>query len=183
MINGLKYIPNFISVNNELDLIHKIDSQVWLTDLRRRTQHYGYKYDYTTKKIDKSLYLGPIPQWIEKYCFKLYDNKYFHKLPDQVIINEYLPGQGINKHIDCVPCFGGTVASISLNSTCAMKLENIYSHRIGAIPLAPLSLLVLSGEARYEWLHSIDAKTQDIIADQLIPRGRRISLTFRTVIL
>lgn len=183
MISGLKYIPNFISVDNELDLIHTIDSQPWCKDLERRTQHYGYKYDYTRKTINSDLYLGPIPQWLEKYCFKLYDKKIFHKLPDQVIINEYKPGQGINKHVDCIGCFGGTIASLSLNSTCAMTLENIYNKKAGQIALAPLSLLVLAGEARYEWSHGIHARTEDFIANQIIPRSRRISLTFRTVII
>jgi alkylated DNA repair dioxygenase AlkB len=183
MISGLKYIPNFISLDNELSLIHTIDNQIWSKDLKRRTQHYGYKYDYTNKSIDESLYLGRIPQWLEKYCFKLYDNKFFEKLPDQVIINEYLPGQGINKHVDCVPCFDHTVASLSLNSSCVMCFENIYTHKVGELALAPLSLLVLSGESRFEWMHSIPARTRDVISDQVLPRGRRISLTFRTVLL
>jgi len=183
MINGLKYISNFISQDNELQLINIINKQLWSLDLKRRTQHYGYKYDYTTKKIDQSLYLGPIPLWLEKYCYKLVDDKHFSKLPDQVIINEYLPGQGINKHVDCVTCFGDTVASLSLNSTCIMAFENIQNHMVGEMALAPLSLLVLSNEARYQWLHSIPARTQDIIANQVIPRTRRLSLTFRTVLL
>ena len=38
-------------------------------------------------------------------------------------VNEYLPGQGIAQHVDCVPCFGGTVASLSLLSPCTMRLE------------------------------------------------------------
>jgi hypothetical protein len=61
MINGMQYLSNFIGEEEEKDLISIIDSNVWLTDLKRRTQHYGYKYDYTKKKIDESMYVGLIP--------------------------------------------------------------------------------------------------------------------------
>jgi alkylated DNA repair dioxygenase AlkB len=43
------------------------------------------------------------------------------------------------------------------------------------------SLLVLAGPARYDWRHSIPARKSDRIGDQVISRGRRVSLTFRTV--
>lgn len=183
MIKGLKYIPSFISLEEEIKLIFNVDSQPWLKDLKRRTQHYGYKYDYTKKTIDSSLYLGKIPFWLDSYCYKLADKGIFKSVPNQVIVNEYQPGQGISKHVDCVGCFGETVASLSLNSACVMHLENRHTGLAGEIALAPLSLLVLSDEARYDWLHSIPARTSDMIANQSLPRGRRISLTFRTVLL
>lgn len=183
MINGLRYIPNFVSGHEETKLINHIDSQIWLMDLKRRTQHYGYKYDYTKKKIDSSAYLGKIPYWLDILCYRLADQGVFISIPNQIIVNEYMPGQGIAKHVDCVSCFGDTVASLSLNSTCVMQLESKTTGLAGDIPLAPLSLLVLSHEARYEWMHSIPARMHDTILDQVIPRQRRISLTFRTVLL
>lgn len=48
--------------------------------------------------------------------------------------------------------------------------------------LEPRSLLVLSGDARYHWQHAIPARKSDKWHGQAIPRNRRISLTFRTVI-
>lgn len=42
-ISGLRYIPHFISSEAEAELIRIIDQQPWLTDLRRRVQHYGYR--------------------------------------------------------------------------------------------------------------------------------------------
>src|SRR6185295_19353893 len=98
-----------------------------------------------------------------------------------VIVNEYEPGQGISRHVDCVPCFGDTIASLSLNSTCMMELEQPKTSRKGSIMLAPCSLLVLTGEARYDWMHSIPARKEDEHNFQKYPRQRRVSLTFRTV--
>ena len=44
------------------------------------------------------------------------------------------------------------------------------------------SLLILSGEARYNWSHGIVQRRKDIVNQQLIPRGTRVSLTFRTAL-
>lgn len=182
MINGLTYISNFITEDEQSSLIKTIDDQTWLLDLKRRTQHYGYKYDYTKKQIDDSMYVGPIPSWLEPYSTKLVEQKLFKELPDQVIINEYIPGQGISRHIDCTTCFNATIASLSLNSTCAMEFEQYKTGKKGTMMLAPLSLLVLSDEARYDWMHSIPARKEDKYGDEIFVRSRRISLTFRKVI-
>lgn len=181
MIKGYQYWPNFIGQEEELDLISIIDSQTWSTKLKRRTQHYGYEYDYTKKKVDQSMYLGLIPSWLASYCTRMIALGFFKKKPDQIIINEYLPGQGIAKHVDCVPCFGETVVSLSLGSTCVMEFEHLTSSKKGEVILEPRSLLVLSDEARYNWMHSIPARNEDKLNDQILPRSRRISLTFRTV--
>jgi len=45
-----------------------------------------------------------------------------------------------------------------------------------AIPLKKRELLVLSGEARWKWKHSIPARKKD----EGISRGLRISMTWRT---
>lgn len=45
------------------------------------------------------------------------------------------------------------------------------------------SLVTMQGEARYEWKHGIAARKTDVVEDQKVPRGRRVSLTFRTVVL
>jgi hypothetical protein len=87
-IPGLTYISNYISSEYEEKLLKLIDTQEWNLDLKRRTQHYGYKYDYTARALDESYYLGEIPYWIDKLCNKLYLECIFMEKPDQVIINE-----------------------------------------------------------------------------------------------
>ncbi|MCU0440029.1 MAG: alpha-ketoglutarate-dependent dioxygenase AlkB [Raineya sp.] len=102
-------------------------------------------------------------------------------LADQVIINEYFAGQGIAHHIDCEPCFEDTIASLSLGSSCAMEFiskDKTIQHEIF---LEPRSLLIITSEARYEWLHGIKAKKSDIVDGKTKVRDRRLSLTFRKV--
>lgn len=181
--DGLRYIPDFIMPSEETALLTTVDQQPWLTDLKRRVQHYGWKYDYTARRVDASMRLGALPDWLIDYCQRLYDGRHFPKLPDQVIINEYQPGQGIAPHVDCVPCFEETIASISLGSPCVMEFTNPATSEKVAHLLEPRSLLIFSGEARYIWTHGIAARKTDKYAGQVIQRGRRISLTFRNVIL
>lgn len=183
IISGLSYVSDYISTALETVLIEQIDSQPWITELKRRVQHYGYKYDYKARGITQDLCIGAIPDWLAGLCADLQGQGYFAQTPDQVIINEYQPGQGISPHIDCVPCFGKTIASLSLGSPCVMDFTHPKTSAKSSMLLEPRSLLALSGEARYAWQHGIAARKTDRFNGHMISRTRRISLTFRTVIL
>jgi alkylated DNA repair dioxygenase AlkB len=182
-ISGLTYIPDFISAQEQDFLLLQIDQQSWLTDLKRRVQHYGYKYDYKARTVGNNTYLGPLPDWLSSLSKKLHDDRIFPLVPDQAIVNEYLPGQGISAHIDCVPCFADTIASLSLGSSCVMEFSNPKTGEKKSIVLEERSLIVLSGPARYEWQHAIPARKSDLINGIKTERTRRVSLTFRNVIL
>lgn len=183
MIAGLQYFPEFIDAKTEALLMRTIDSQPWITELKRRVQHYGYKYDYKARGVTQDSHIGAIPDWLAGLSNNLREQGYFVQTPDQVIINEYLPGQGISAHVDCVPCFGETIASLSLGSSCMMDFVHPQSCTKSSMLLEPRSLLILSSKARYEWQHGIAARKTDHYDGQTIDRTRRLSLTFRTVII
>lgn len=180
-IAGLHIIDDFIAPDDERSLINLIDQHPWDAGLQRRVQHYGYRYDYRARKIDHHLKLGPIPDWLQHYTQKLHHDNLCTAEPDQVIINEYQPGQGISPHIDCIPCFTDTIISLSLGSTCAMDFQHSQTHEKTAIWLKSCSLVILQNEARYLWRHSIAPRKRDVHGGCKVSRGRRISLTFRKV--
>ena len=182
-IEGVSYIEDFISRDEEQALISAIDRQSWLADLKRRVQHYGYKYDYKERKVTDDSYIGDLPDWIMPIARRLHDQSIFKAIPDQAIVNEYEPGQGISAHIDCVPCFDDTIASLSLGSAAIMQFTHPQSGIKEDFYLKERSLVVLSGPARYEWTHAIPARKSDVVNGFKIERGRRISLTFRKMIL
>ena len=176
IIPGLTYISEYITIEEENKLIKLIDNSKWNNELKRRVQHYGYKYDYKSRSINQSYFLGMLPKWLQTLCDSLHKQNIFHEIPDQVIINEYMPGQGITPHTDCIPCFSDTICSLSLGSRCAMELtKDKVKH---SITLQARSLLILKNEARYKWQHGIIARK----SDNKIARNRRMSLTFRKVI-
>ena len=183
-IRGLQYIEDYIDERQHDWLLDHIDKQPWLDDLKRRVQHYGFKYDYKARKVNLDMRIGELPEWLKRFSDKLYKDGQMPGAADQVIVNEYQPGQGISSHIDCEPCFEGTIVSLSLGSGCIMDFTN-KSDKTKKIPvwLAPRSLVVLSGEARHEWLHGIAARKTDEWDGQKYERQRRVSLTFRRVII
>lgn len=181
-IPGLHYCSNYIDEAEQHALLDIIDQQPWLTGLKRRVQHYGYKYDYKARMVTPELYLGPLPDWLIPLAMRLHHERLFSAIPDQAIINEYLPGQGISAHVDCVPCFGKEIASLSLGSACVIEFTHARDNKQTKV-LEPCSLFVLSGAARYEWQHCIPARKSDVIGGVKINRARRVSITFRKVIL
>src|SRR3954452_6889602 len=129
------------------------------------------------------MYLGPLPDWVLPLAARLTDGNVMPAAPDQLIVNEYEPGQGISAHVDCIPCFGPVVCSLTLGSPCVMELSAVEDDGAESLLLERGSLLVLAGEARYKWRHAIPGRKTDKVGGRAVPRGRRVSLTFRTVLL
>lgn len=181
-IPGLTYLDRFVAAADEVALLAAIDGGPWLSDLKRRVQHHGYRYDYKARKVTPSMHLGPLPAWAEPLAMRLVADGHMAEPPDQLIVNEYEPGQGIAAHVDCVPCFGAVICSVTLGSHCVMQLSATRSQDVASLLLEPGSLLVLAGASRYDWRHAIPARKTDKVGDQVRVRGRRVSLTFRKLI-
>jgi len=171
-MNGMTYENDFLNEIEETNIINFINTKEWELNLQRRTQHYGYKYDYNVKnKLDITT---PIPNELQYLVERLY-NKY-QIIFNQLIVNEYIPGQGISPHIDNMILFDDTIISISMGSRCIMKFTKGYESN--DISLERRSLICLQGDARKKWKHSIPSRKRD----NNIERHTRISLTFRKTI-
>jgi alkylated DNA repair dioxygenase AlkB len=182
-IRGLRYIQDYINEDEHEVLLAQIDKNNWIKDLKRRVQHYGFMYDYKSRRVSHTMRVGPLPPWLQELAEKLQTDGYMSKVADQVIVNEYEPGQGISSHIDCEPCFERIVVSLSLGSDCVMDFTNKFDKTKMSVWLARRSIIILSDEARYKWLHGIAPRKSDEWDGQKYYRRRRISLTFRSVIL
>ena len=176
------YQSAFVSIEEEKALIDAIDRQYWSQELRRRVQHYGYRYDYKERKAIGDVKIGDLPDWVSFLCDRLVERQIFGTRPQQLIINEYRPGQGIAPHSDR-DCFGPVVASVSLGSDCMMDIYRSPKDRKDTfqIVLERCSLLVLRGIAREQWLHGIRPNKAYYQNGHKIPRRGRLSLTFRTM--
>ncbi len=178
-VAGLVYRPNVVSIDEQERLLAEIDVLPWQNDLKRRVQHFGYKYDYKARRIDQSMYVGALPPFAVELGRHLIAQGLIRDLPDQLIVNEYLPGQGISLHVDCEPCFKDTIVTVSLGSAYVMDFQEIASNTSKELLLEVGSALVMSGDARFRWRHGIKMRR----SDHGRRRGRRVSLTFRYVIL
>ena len=181
-IRGLRYIANYITELQHDWLLNQIDKQQWHYFSKRRYQHYGVKYDYETGKLNRDI-MSELPEWLSRLSHKLHKDGHIPEVPNQVFVNEYQPGQGIGGHIDREPWFKDTIIALSLGSSCIMDFTN-QSDKTKKVPvwLAPRSIAVLTEAARYTWLHGIPARKSDVWDGRKYARQRRISLTFRRVI-
>ena len=184
-VPGLHYFPGFLDHDAQVRACAEIHAPgaPWRDDLMRRVQHYGWRYDYKSRAITRDMRIGPLPDWLYEIAFQLVDRTgFFDSVPTQAIVNEYLPGQGIAMHVDR-ECFGPAVATVSLGDDWMMELHPPEDEARGkqSILLERGSALVMTGAARWSWLHGIAKRKTDRVGGSVRERQRRISLTFRTV--
>lgn len=172
---------DWITPQQEAALVDFLDAGAWSDELKRRVRHFGYRYDYRARRATVESRIGPLPEMLQGLAERLVADGFFLAVPDQVIANEYRPGQGISAHVDCEPCFGEVIASLSLLSACEMRFDCLESGETRAVILPPRSLLVLAGPGRRDWTHAIPARQSDVIDGLRVMRQRRVSLTFRTM--
>lgn len=195
---GLYLTPNFISPEEETNIIAWLDAQPWSDALSRRTQHYGYIYDYKSKNVNHTP-APPISGPLLEIANKLRDKTILN--PVQCIVNEYYYNQGIAAHIDNRQ-FGNVIITISLNADAIMNFTRDITkiiHNDSGTPiyiqekeqfdafLPRRSIAMLSQNARYEWKHEIKktATYFNPITQTKVTKPkdyRRISLTFRELV-
>jgi alkylated DNA repair dioxygenase AlkB len=173
-IPGLRYLPEYLNESEERALVEAIDGQPWNTEWRRRRQPYGTGYGTRGGA-------APMPEWGQRLADRMLADGVTDVPFDQMLVNEYQPGQGIAPHRDYAR-FGRTVLSLSLVSPCVMDFRHPGTGHQEHLLLLPRSLLVMSDEARYDWQHGIAPRKQDAWHGLPVERRRRLSVTFRFVV-
>ena len=181
-VPGLKYVRDFLSASDEEMLVTRIDQHAWNTELSRRVQHYGWRYDYKARHVDPAMRLGPLPGWADALARRLVSEGLVPQRPDQVIVNEYRGDQGISAHVDS-DSFADSIATISLLESWGMVFRKRGAKGKVEHRLERRSVAVMSGEARREWTHELPKRKNEPggPGERRRKRERRISLTFRRV--
>ena len=174
LVSGLEYRPDFISREEEAELIERLDAMD-LAPFRfhgwtgnRKTQSFGWRYDFEDASFRPT---EPIPHWLQPLRDKA--AALAGVAADEIahaILARYDPGAGIGWHRD--RSVFDRVVGVSLGSPATLRFRQRLSpgFRRFALPVDPRSAYLLSGEARHDWEHSI------------VPgEERRFSITFRTL--
>ena len=174
MIPGLAYHENALTETQEQALLSYMDGEgqwapVTDSEKSRRVQHYGYRYDYKRRTASEPTVAIPV-EWT--------DLGHDEAKWNQVIVNEYLPGQGISAHVD-VLAYGEVIQCYTLGSGAMMRFTHTGTGEKRDLYVAPRSLYIMSGEARYQWKHEMIGRKADMVEDKRIVRGRRVSVTLR----
>ena len=181
---GVIYEPGFMTTAECDSLLGSIDGRPWMNDLKRRVQHYGWRYDYSARFVTENMRAEPLPYGIKDVAERLRSRGWFTQTPDQVIVNEYEPGQGIAPHVDR-DCFGPAVATLSLGDYWPMQFipvgRNADRTERQEVLLDVGSVLVLTDDGRNKWMHGITRRKTDGRGPDKRERQRRVSVTFRTI--
>ncbi|KAL1530208.1 hypothetical protein AB1Y20_001123 [Prymnesium parvum] len=198
---GLSLHLDAVSEAEETALLALIDSQPWDATLKRRTQHYGCRFDFRRKTVDPSAAAPPVPAGLGAIVRRLLAAEPpllpwgRASSPErlQVTIIEYPPGIGIAPHVDTHSAFADGIGALTLGAGVAFRMQQREAAADYAVWLPERSLLVMRGAARYAWRHSISSRRHDRVEApptegagdagcEWRPRGRRVSVTLRLVL-
>jgi alkylated DNA repair dioxygenase AlkB len=169
-IPGLWYIEDYLDAEE----VKKVESEIAKMDFfgvsyttkSRRVCHFGYEYQYKSPIL---IACDPIPDLFSTIISRLPKITGIQFEPEQVIINEYLPGQGISPHIDHIKLFGDCIASLTIGSEATIKFE--LNKLVKTVKPIPGSLYIMTHDARWKWKHSLRNTS----------KKTRYSVTYRTV--
>eukprot|EP00871_Galdieria_phlegrea_P000263 jgi/Galph1/1237/GphlegSOOS_G5938.1 len=195
-VPGLTYFKELIDSSSEKFLLSQIYSQSqqnWTQLANRRLQNWGGIPQH------RGMLATPLPKWLHSLTETLFENGFFPKIPNHVLINEYFPGQGIYPHEDG-PLYYPCAAILSLESCVVMdfyqKIESsvdseVVRKYVASVLLEPRSLLLIRNQAYNDYLHGIEETCTLHVGPQLlnwnsdecekVERTRRVSLTIRLV--
>ncbi|KAJ7271121.1 hypothetical protein C8J57DRAFT_298247 [Mycena rebaudengoi] len=179
------YLPDFLTEDEEEYLIRKIKEypqQRWKQLSNRRLQLWGG--ELTSKNVLVAQAMPPCVSTYPDIISRLRTTGAFtsspHGAPNHIILNEYLPGQGILPHEDG-PCYFPVVATLSLgshsvfhyykykqetvNDSTASKTEgrSIDSTPVLSVLLEPRSVVITEHSLYSAHLHGISEITEDSI--------------------
>lgn len=172
---GLFYIPDFLSVEQEQHLLSYISIEAFRPYhyqgylAKREIVFYGASGGYKGRDDENT---PSIPEWIEPLrsrCANLLglDSEELA----MALVAHYPEGAGIGWHRDA-PQFGPTVFGVSLASDADMRFRRFIGEQeeIFRIKLQQRSAYLISGPARSEWQHGMAPV-----------KALRYSITFRTI--
>lgn len=179
---GLFFIADAISVEEEKSLIAFLNNQKWVpltinVDTGRCVQQYGFRFDYHTYEIKDDV--PKIPKELSGLIVKLTSICKQLKIDgsalefSQIIVNRYLPGEGITAHIDW-KAFGPIIGCFTLGASAPIEFTKEATKQSFILQTEPRSLYIMSGDSRTSWKHGMKSGNKD--------NGCRISVTIRHVL-
>ena len=174
-LDGIYLVSDFVNEIEENDLINYIDNDRWIpSQSGRLKQDFGIKINFKKQTI-KTKYFTGMPLYSKYIIERLQTHRLLENFQSVELCHlDYRSQRGshIDPHIDDVWIWGERLITINLLSNTILSLipkEN-NDNKIIYIPLPRRWMIVLYGDARYEYKHGI--QKQHI-------QERRLAVTFR----
>jgi alkylated DNA repair protein alkB family protein 4 len=174
-LDGIYLVSDFIDENEENDLINSFDNDIWISSQSGRSKEdFGIKINFKKQTI-KTKYFTGMPMYSKTLIERLQSHRILKDFQSVELCNlDYHSQRGshIDPHIDDTWIWGERLITINLLSNTILSLipKDKDATKIIYIPLPRRWMIVLYGDARYEYKHAI--QRQHI-------QDRRIAVTFR----
>ncbi len=147
---GLSLIENFITEEEEKFLLSMVPKgPVQITTMRNSLTRYGSAGPYAIPApVSEN-----IPDWIEAISDKIMAQGLLPSRPDSITVNEFLPGNELDYHIDSKTS-GDVITVLSIGGPAMMNLKK--ADRVLSTPLHARTLLQMRDEARWDWEHKVN---------------------------
>jgi alkylated DNA repair dioxygenase AlkB len=171
--DGFCYFPNFLDLGEGLELSKRLGELPFEHPvargrrLRRGHAQFGHAYVTARRRLVPA---PPMPEFLTALIARALPLCPPGTRFDQCIVTEYPAGAGIGWHTDA-PHFGGCIMGVSLGAEARLLFrENGQEKPCYRLSVAPGSLYLLGGPARWEYQHKVAPV-----------KATRYSLTFRYV--
>lgn len=134
----------------------------------------------------KGMVAEEIPNYLKNYVDRVNAlNIFDSKLANHILLNEYLPGQGILSHFDG-PLFYQTISTISIGSHTVLEFNKPHlrdsDEKFEIVPefkilVEPRSLIVLKDSLYTDYMHSISEIEKDNLKDPLLKNVQKTSVS------
>ena len=171
-VRGLSLLTGATDAELARAILEGLETERW-----KRWRHYrpferqdfGYDYEISSREVHETT---PMPEEIRALFPALRAAGWTGPDPTQCIVTRYPEGGSLGPHIDA-EAFGPVIGGVSLCNEWPIVFSRGRAGTEERIPLPTLSAYVMQGPARTSWTHRIPRTER---------RGRRTSLTFRTVL-
>jgi alkylated DNA repair dioxygenase AlkB len=158
--DGFLYVTDFISENEEIDLLKVISTIELHTfvfqgfEAKRKSASFGFDYHFDSRKLMQG---APIPAGFQPLINKVRTYLSLDREIGELLVLQYPEGAVINWHRDAPPF--DVIMGISLLADCTFRLRphdktKRGRHTVIQVPIKRRSLYVMQGPARSEWQHS-----------------------------
>ncbi|UYV71426.1 ALKBH4 [Cordylochernes scorpioides] len=184
-IEGVTVVPDFISAEEEDQLVDGIDQIPWVpSQSGRYKQDFGPKVNFKKKKVRCGTFNG-LPEFTRWLVERLRTvNPLADFRPVELCHLDYSPARGaaIDPHLDDFWLWGDRLVTVNLlgdtvltltpvsDTTPALNPRPCSSIIEADVPMPRRSLVIISGEARSQWYHGIHRANIT---------SRRLAMTFR----
>ncbi|CAG5870973.1 unnamed protein product [Menidia menidia] len=186
---GVLVWEDFISVEEEMELISSMDQDMWnQSQSGRRKQDFGPKVNFKKKKVRVGAFSG-LPALSQNLVLRMQqDPRLADFQPVEQCNLDYHPqrGSAIDPHLDDSWLWGERLVTLNMlsDTTLTMSLEQglpglgLAGEVRVSVRLPRRALVVLHGEARHRWKHAIHR--EDIRARRVCSTYRELSAEFLT---